>query len=66
MTERLYSLFVIPVALCNKKAFAICKNRSSQFVIKKAVALCNKLEVDGRWTSKPNNKYHHRQQQQQQ
>ena len=26
--------------------------------------LCNKLEMDGRRTGKPNNKYHHRQQQQ--
>ena len=32
---------VIPVALCNKKAVALCNNRPSHFVIKKAVALCN-------------------------
>ena len=30
----------------------------------KIVALCNELEMDGRRTSKPNNKYHNRQQQQ--
>ena len=40
-------------------------NQLSQFVIT-LVALCNKLEMAGRKTSKPNNKYHHRQQQQQQ
>ena len=28
-------------------------------------SLCNKLEMDGRRTGKPNNKYHHRQQRQQ-
>ena len=32
---------------------------------KKAVALCNRLEMGGQRTSKPNNKYHRRQQQQQ-
>ena len=67
MTERLDSHFVmIPVALCNKKAFAICNYRPSDFVIKEAVTLCNKLEMDGRRASKPNNRYHHQQQQQQQ
>ena len=30
-----------------------------------SVALCNTLEMDGRRTGKPNNKYHHRQQEQQ-
>ena len=40
-------------------------NQLLQFVITLA-ALCNKLEMAGRKTSKPNNKYHHRQQQQQQ
>ena len=46
------SHFVIPVALCNKKAVALCNNRPSHFVIT-LVALCNKLEIDGRRTSKP-------------
>ena len=33
-------------------------NVMSYFAI--ALALCNKLEMDGRRTSKTNNKYHHR------
>ena len=37
--------FIIPVALCNKKAVALCNNRPSHFVIA-LVALCNKLEMD--------------------
>ena len=40
-------------------------NQLSQFVIT-LVALCNKLEMAGRRTSKPSNKYYHRHQQQQQ
>ena len=56
------------VALCNNRRFVI---KLSHFAIpvafcnEKAVVLCNKLEMDVRRTSKPNNKYHHRQQQQQ-
>ena len=45
------------VALCNKKAVALCNNRPSHFVIT-LVALCNKLEIDGRRTSNPSNKRH--------
>ena len=57
------------VALCNNRRFVI---KLSHFAIpvafcnEKAVVLCNKLEMDIRRTSKPNNKYHHRQKQQQQ
>ena len=40
---------------------ALCNNRPSHFVIKKSVALCNKLEIDGRRTSKPSNMCDHRQ-----
>ena len=43
------------IALCIKKAVALCNNEQSHFVIKQALALSNKLEMDGRRTSNNNN-----------
>ena len=45
--NQLYLTRVCTVALCNK-IVALCNNRPSHFVIKKAVALCNKREIDKR------------------